>query len=39
MNSNSNGVTLAKIPKIEDRELKASTSNRQTGPQVEGLGN
>ena len=30
------GVTLAKMPNIEERQLKESTSSRQTWPQVEG---
>ena len=29
------GMTLDKMPNSEERELKESTSSRQTGPQVE----
>ena len=33
-----NGVTLAKMPNIGERELKESTTSKKTGPQVEGQG-
>jgi hypothetical protein len=32
------GVTLAKIPNNEERELEDSTSSTKTSPQVEGQG-